>query len=309
MRQRRRPAVLMVGCGDVALRVARLLRDNYRLLGTVRNPERKAAMRAAGIVPVAADLDQRRGLWRLAGLAQVILHFAPPPDAGATDGRTRHLLAALSQDTLPKRLVYISTSGVYGDCEGAHVAETRPVHPETLRARRRADAERQVRNWAGRKRVRASILRVPGIYAAERLPLARLHTDSPAIIASEDGYTNHIHADDLARAVAAAMRHGRANRVYHVSDDSEMKMGDYFDAVADAFGITRPRRLSRAQVQATVSPALWSFMNESRRLDNGRMKRELRLKLHYPKVADGLRAAVSAKTGAAALAVRHRSPL
>jgi nucleoside-diphosphate-sugar epimerase len=288
--------VLLIGCGDIALRVARRLRGRCKLLGTARRAERFPALRAAGIVPLAADLDRRDGLRRLAGLARIIIHLAPPPDAGGTDGRTRRLLAALSRSAPAARLVYISTSGVYGDCGGARIAETRALHPETARAKRRADAERRIRAWAARNRACASILRVPGIYAGDRLPLERLRAGTPAIAATEDSYTNHIHADDLAQVIVAAMRRGRPNRTYHACDDSEMKMGDYFDAVADAFGLARPPRLPRAEVQSSVSPALWSFMNESRRLDNTRMKRELKVRLTYPTVGDGLKAARADKT-------------
>ncbi len=288
--------MLLVGCGDVALRVARLLRHRYRLLGVIRRPENFSAARAAGVLPLSADLDRRNSLRRLAGLAPWVLHLAPPQEEGEADMRTRRLLAALAQGVPPARLIYISTSGVYGDSAGARVAETRPLHPQSGRARRRADAERQIRAWAARNQARPSILRVPGIYAAERLPLARLSAGTPAMVAAEDGYTNHIHADDLARVIVAALRRGRPNRIYHACDDSDIKMGDYFDAVADAFGMPRPPRLARAEVQAAVSPGLWSFMGESRRLDNARMKRELRVRLRYPTVADGLRAARGDKT-------------
>jgi nucleoside-diphosphate-sugar epimerase len=291
MRRRRR--ILLVGSGDIALRAAQLLKHNYRLLGTARRPDRHAPLRTAGITPLFADLDRRRGLRRLGGMSPVVLHLAPPQEQGETDTRTRHLLAALSQGARPTHFVYISTSGVYGDCGSAHVAETRPPHPATARAQRRTDAERQIRTWAARNGVRACILRVPGIYAANRLPLERLRAGTPAILPGEDSHTNHIHADDLARAVVAALRFGAANRIYHASDDSDMKMGDYFDAVADACGLPPPPRLPRAQVQAAVSAALWSFMNESRRLDNTRMKRELKVRLRYPTVKDGLRAATA----------------
>ena len=176
-----------------------------------------------------------------------------------------------------------------GDCGGRLVDETQAANPQTLRAQRRADAERQIRAWAKRNGVHAAILRVPGIYAAGRLPLERLRAGMPAIVAGQDGYTNHIHADDLAQVVLAALRHARPNRIYHASDDSDLKMGDFFDVVADACGLPRPQRLPRPEVEQAVSPALWSFMNESRRLTNDRMKRELRVELRYPRVADALR--------------------
>lgn len=281
-------SILLAGCGDIALRVAPLLRARYRLFGLVRNMQHATALRAAGIIPIAGDLDQRRSLTRIAGVAHIILHFAPPPNSGTSDSRTRHLLAALSRGTLPERLVYISTSGVYGDCGGAQVDETHPLNPQSARAARRADAEHCIRDWAKRNRVHACILRVPGIYAEERLPQERLRAGSPAIVTEQDSYTNHIHADDLANIVVAALHRGKPNRVYHASDDSDLKMGDYFDAVADACQLPRPPRLPRDEVERVVSPVLWSFMNESRQLRNTRMKQELKVNLRYPTVVEAL---------------------
>lgn len=281
--------IVIAGCGDIALRVASRLRTRYRLYGLARSEARFPGLRAAGVTPLPGDLDDRASLARIAGLADAVLHFAPPtPHANGRDRRTQNLLAALARHAPPAQFIYISTSGVYGDCGGDRVDETRAPHPQTARAVLRLDAERQIRDWARRNRVRASILRVPGIYADDRLPLERLRAGTPAIAAHEDSYTNHIHADDLARIVIAALRAGRSNRIYHASDDSEMKMGDYFDAVADAHGLARPLRLPRAEVERSVPPALWSFMSESRRLTNARMKNELGVVLRYPTVADAL---------------------
>ncbi|MBI2287104.1 MAG: NAD-dependent epimerase/dehydratase family protein [Nitrosomonadales bacterium] len=280
--------LLIIGCGDVAMRAIPLLTRRYRVFALMRNPAYREKLRALGVLPIFGDLGDRSSLARIAGLADAVLHFAPPANNGACDTRTRHLLAALSRGALPTQLVYIGTTGVYGDCGSAVVSESRPLHPQTARAQRRADAEKRIRNWAKRNHVKASILRVPGIYAADRLPLARLRQGLPCIIDSEDGYTNHIHADDLARIAAAALRYGKACRVYHASDDSQLKMGEYFDAVADASGLPHPPRVSRAEAQRVLPETLLSFINESRRLTNRRMKRELRVRLHYPAVADML---------------------
>lgn len=304
--------LLIVGCGDIALRAARLLRSQYRLIGLTRKTEAMPRMRAAGIKPVTGDLDDVASLQKIAGLATLVLHLAPPPGCGERDTRTANLLRALSNKPqipltknskgriLPQRFIYISTSGVYGDCAGAVVDETRQIHPQTARAQRRADAEAQVLAWGARHRVRVTILRVPGIYAADRLPLARLRQGTPALLPEEDGYTNHIHADDLARVIAAALRcpqHHAEGRIYNVCDDSEIKMGAYFDLVADQFNLPRPQRVSRNEAAERISPAMLSFMNESRRLSNVRMKRELRVALRYPTVAAGIAAAGRAIIG------------
>ena len=190
--------------------------------------------------------------------------------------------------------MYISTTGVYGDCAGAQIDETRPRCPQSERALRRVDAENQLRDWGKRNAVAISILRAPGIYAADRLPLDRLQRGLPALRAEDDVFTNHIHADDLARACLAALRHGRGGRACNVVDDSELRMGDYFDAVADAFALPRPPRLARADAAACLSPAQLSFMGESRRIGNRRLKNELKVRLAYPLVGEGIAAAKKA---------------
>ena len=199
--------LLIVGSGDVALRAIPLLNKGYRVFALVRDPARRAGLRALGAIPLLGDLDDRASLAHLGGLADAVLHLAPPPGTGVHDSRTKNLLSALShvrgrRKDLPKRLVYISTSGVYGNCGGAWVSETRPLNATSPRAQRRVEAETQIRAWAKRNGVHASILRVPGIYAADRLPLNRLQQGTPGIIDSEDSYTNHIHADDLARSAS-----------------------------------------------------------------------------------------------------------
>lgn len=262
---------------------------HHRVFALVRHAESCDGLRRLGVMPIAGDLDDPASLARLAGLADAVLHCAPPANTGKHDLRTRNLLSILSHGTLPRRLVYISTSGVYGDCGGAWVSETHPLNAKTARARRRVDAEMQIRSWGRRNGVNVSILRVPGIYAADRLPLERLQKGTPCILNTEDSYSNHIHADDLARITVAALRHAKPCRIYHASDDSHMKMGDYFDTVADAFCLPHPPRLPRTEAECVVPPMQWSFMNESRRLTNARMKRELKVRLHYPDVQDALK--------------------
>lgn len=287
------PALLIVGCGDVGLRVARLLAGRWRLYALTPQAQRRAELRRVGVTPLVGDLDAPATLQRLAGLADAVLHLAPPPAAGTGDARTAHLLQALARGGRARRIVYVSTTGVYGDCGGARFDETRAVRPATDRARRRVDAERRLR-WYGRAfGVTASVLRVPGIYAADREgshPRERLARGTPVLAAADDVYTNHIHADDLARACVAALHRGRPQRVVHASDDSELKMGDYFDLAADLAGLPRPPRVARAEAARRLSPLQLSFMSESRRLDNARLKKELRLALRYPTAADGLRA-------------------
>ncbi len=276
------------------MRVVQQLHRRFRITVLSSSGERADALHANGIRVLRGDLDQGHSLHRVAGLADRVLHLAPPPTEGGSDPRTRALVRALRLRAPPQVLVYGSTSGVYGDCAGEVVDETRAVRPETPRARRRADAESVVRFFGRSAHVRASILRIPGIYAEGReggTPRKRLLAGTAVLRAQDDVFTNHIHADDLARACVAALWRARAQRVYNVNDDTRLTMGDYFDLAADLYGLPRPPRIARDVAQTEMPLGLLSFMRESRRMDNTRLKHELKLRLRYPTVADGLRQA------------------
>jgi nucleoside-diphosphate-sugar epimerase len=291
----RRERVLIVGCGDVGLRVAAALRARVRLIALTSSSDRIDELRSRGVTPLLGDLDRPASLARLAGLATRVVHLAPPAAQGDPqwwrDARTQALLYRLRRRAPPASIVYASTSGVYGDCGGDRVAETRSPQPRTPRAQRRLNAENAVRHFGRAAHVRSSILRVPGIYAPDRVggtPRERLQKGTPVLEARDDVFTNHIHADDLARALVAALWLGKPQRIYNASDDSEMKMGEYFDLAADLYGLPRPRRVARSTAQDELPLVLLSFMSESRRLDNRRLKNELRFSFRYPTVAQGL---------------------
>lgn len=292
----RRERVLVVGCGDVGLRVARGLGRRVRVLALTSSAHRVAGLRARGIVPLLGNLDEPGTLERLSGIATRVVHLAPPPSEGVDewwrDPRTLALTRALRKRALPASFVYGSTSGVYGDCQGARIDETRTVAPATPRAQRRVDAERIVRHFGRSAGVRASLLRIPGIYAPDReggTPRDRLQKRTPVLEQADDVYTNHVHADDLARIVLAALWRGRPQRVYNACDFTEMKMGDYFDFAADLYGLPRPPRVPRSTAQEQLPLVLLSFLGESRRLDNTRVVKELRFSFRFPHVDDGLR--------------------
>ena len=289
----KRERLLIIGCGDVGQRVVRLQR-HVRVVALTSSPERVANLRAQGATPIVGNLDAPATLQRLAGWATRVLHLAPPPLQGSLDPRTLALTRMLMRRSAPNRVVYGSTSGAYGDCSGAWVDESRKVNPITPRAQRRVDAEARMRHF-GRLRssaVRVSVLRIPGIYAPDReggTPRERLLRGTPVLAREDDVFTNHIHADDLARACQLALWRGKPQRMYNVNDDSQLLMGDYFDMAAGLYGLAKPPRIGRAQAQAELPAMQLSFMSESRRLVNTRMKRELRLQLRYPTVEDGLR--------------------
>ena len=280
-----KPRILIIGCGDIGLRVAKLLGRHYRIFALTSQQSRFQELRGFGVIPILGDLDQPASLWRLCGLAETVIHLAPPQSEGHHDNRTRNLLRILSHGpNSVRRLIYVSTTGVYGDHQGARVSEVSLPNPQSARAKRRMDAEHALRLWGPAHGVSISILRVPGIYALDRLPIERLQLGTPALLASEDAYSNHIHSEDLARLVCAAVYHGKPQRVINACDGGETKMGDYFDQVADAFELPRPKRLPASELQKIVSPMLWSFMRESRRVTNSRLS-ELKTSLRYPSVA------------------------
>jgi nucleoside-diphosphate-sugar epimerase len=290
---RARQNILIVGFGDIGKRVSQLLPKQHRVSVLVRNPLAADQAKKRRVTPIRGDLSRR---WRLRGLYgrfDRVFHFAPPPATGTSDAHTRHLLDALLPvyprrgmltRGMPSRLVYISTTGVYGNRDGGWVDERTRTRPGTPRARRRVDAERALARWGRRHGVAVSILRAPGIYASDRLPIERLRKGTPALAAGEDVFTNHIHADDLARACVAAMQVADATQVYNVVDDSAMLMGTYFDLVADAFALQRPQRVSFEEARARLPPAMLSFMGESRRIGNRRLKQRLGFRLDYPTV-------------------------
>ena len=291
----RRPRVLIVGCGDVGLRVAGLLKASSRLMALTSSSQRVQTLQRSGITPMLGDLDKPHTLRRLAGVATHVVHMAPPPLEGHTDPRTRALVLALRLRSLPSAVVYGSTTGVYGDCQGEWIDETRRLQPLSARAQRRVDAQDWV-NFLGKSGYpRTQVLRIPGIYALDReggTPRERLLRGTPVLQAQEDVYTNHIHADDLARATVLAMWRGKPLRPMNVCDQANMKMGDYMDSVAAMWGLAKPPRISREQANLQLSPMVMSFLNESRRIRADRMTQELRLRLHYPTVLEGLKVAL-----------------
>ncbi len=281
--------IFIVGCGDIGYRVAKLEQTAGQPVSALSRSDLSAAkLNQYGINPIRGDLDKPASLHELPGDVKVLYYFAPPPAEGEDDPRLTALLCALERQTLPRRIVYISTSGVYGDCGGAWVDETLPVNPRSDRGRRRAAAEKCLLDWSGQHGVAVVILRVPGIYGPGRLPVERIRRGIPVLREEESPWSNRIHADDLAQACVLAARKGSAGAIYNVSDGNPTTMTDYFHRVADLFGLPRPPAISMAEARITLGPGILSFLEESKRLDNRRMLEELGVSLRYPDLAKGL---------------------
>lgn len=277
---------LIVGCGDIGVRVAReLVASGLRVTGQVRSEASRIALQSEGIDAQAIDLDTTA-----AGLstAELVFWFAPPPATGVTDPRLHRALDGLDAARAPRRLIYISTSGVYGDCAGRWIDEDEPLKPQTDRGRRRLDAEQALLALALRSACEVVILRVPGIYGPGRLPIERLQRRLPVVHESECPWTNRIHSEDLASVAIAAMRRGRAGAAYNVADGHPSTMTDYFSRCAELLGFAQPERIGLSEARKRLTPALLSFLDESKRLRTERMQSELQVRLRYPDLAAGL---------------------
>ncbi|MCO6412899.1 MAG: SDR family oxidoreductase [Thiogranum sp.] len=285
-------AVLIIGCGDVGLRVARLS-SPAPVTGVVRSSDRASRLRASGVDARILDLDAPFSGSDLPAADSELYYFAPPPARGATDPRVAAVCSVLRGRNRPSRLVYISTSAVYGDCGGDWIDESAALKPGTDRGRRRLDAERRFLLWGKEQQVPVVVLRVPGIYGPGRLPIERLREGLPVLSAEASPYTNRIHVDDLAHVCIAAMRRGRAGEAYNVSDGNPGSMTDYFNRVADAMGVPRPPVVSRELARQTLSPSMMSFLSESKRLINRKMLDELGVRLRYESLDEGLAAAIA----------------
>lgn len=282
---------LIAGCGYVGRRLAAAL-GAETVLGLVRSAESCSELADLGIVPVQCDLTRSMALSLTTGGADIYC-LLPPPKTGTTDSHLENFLQGLEHSGLPRRIVYLGTTGVYGDCGGAWVDEQAPVRPVADRALRRLDAEQQLRRWSEQSGAEAIVLRMAGIYGPGKLPLQRLKAGKPMVAARFAPWTNRIHVEDLVQVLLAAMQRGGNGEVYNVTDGQPGNMADYFKQVADAAGLPRPPIIDPDAAGEQLSAGLRSYLAESRRIDNRKMLRELQVRLRYPTLAQGLQACFS----------------
>ena len=266
---------LVAGCGYVGTRLARALLARGPVVALTRAGASCDALEALGIDAIAWNLDDPEApVPRRLGTPSVVFYLVPPPASGTTDPRIKRFLAQLP--AAPARLLYVSTTGVYGDSGGALVNEDSPLNPGSERAQRRVDAEAAVRGWCQRQGVGWTILRVPGIYGPGRLPIERLKRGEPMVRHSEAGYSSRIHVDDLVAAGLLAATVPRAvDRVYNVTDGNPASMTEYFERVATLIGLPPPPLVTRAEAEAVLSPGLLAYLDESRRVDSSRIREEI----------------------------------
>lgn len=279
----------IVGCGDIGKRVALLAHaKGWKITALLRSPDKIDGIQQIIQQTIAANLDDPSTLTALPVAGSTLFYFAPPPGGGAVDSRMRNFCAAMSDKIIPKKIIYLSTSGVYGDCGDMPVTEETPPNPQTSRAQRRLDAETVVSQWGRDHGVPIVILRVTGIYGPGRLPLQHLLSGTPLLSEDEAPVTNRIHADDLAQTCIVAAEKGDHGDIFNVSDGEHSTMTRYFNAVADLLGIAHPPVVSREVAATTMPPLLYSYFSESRRINNSLMLKKLGITLRYPTLAQGL---------------------
>ena len=282
--------ILIIGCGDIGVRVARIFQSSgSKVAGLTRSVEAAERLRGFNIVPVMSNLDDADSLANLPVKGKLVFYLAPPPGGGPIDGRMRKFCAAVGVGRAPEKIVYMSTSGVYGDCHGSRVTEATPVNPQTSRAQRRVDAENVLLEWGRTCGVPVVILRVTGIYGPGRLPLARLQQGHPVLNEAESPPTNRIHADDLATVCVAAGEKAADGDIFNVSDGQSGTMTGYFNAIADLLELPRPQQVSMEEAKQVMNPMMLSYLQEARRMDNRKMIEQLGVVLQYPDLESGLK--------------------
>jgi nucleoside-diphosphate-sugar epimerase len=286
--------VFIVGCGDIGERIATICQQKKHdqkkipVFGLVRSAASVKRLQQANITPVQAGLAHIDSPDKLPTAEATVLYLAPPPGEGETDPLIRRFLNAIPMGAPPEKLVLLSTTAVYGDCQGEWITEEHPVNPQTARGRRRLDAEQAAREWSEKTGVPVVILRVGGIYGPGRLPIARIEQGLPILKETESPFTNRIHQDDLAQICVAAAERGVAGEVYNVSDGQPSTMSRYFKDIAQAHGLPMPPEVSLDEAEKVMSAGMLSYLKESRRMDNRKLVEELGVVLGYPDLGAGL---------------------
>ncbi len=283
--------IFFAGFGDIARRISLQPEASGLPIALItRSEEKFARLAAQGFQTILDSFDDPENLGTLPLAGRTVFYTAPPPGGGFSDPRVGVFCAQVSADNLPAKVIYISTSGVYGDCGGGLIDENVPINPQTARAKRRADAEAQLQQMAQEFGVPLVILRVTGIYGPTRLPLQRLQQNHPVLKPEESNITNRIHAEDLARICVAAALKGEGGDIFNVSDGEHGTMTDYFNAVAEHFDLPRPEQIGRSEATQVMNPLMLSYIDESRRMDNRLMLKKLDIELLYPNLKAGLAA-------------------
>lgn len=277
--------LVLIGYGDIAARLA-TRHPQDAVLALARRPAQAPVGHVAAWRSVIFDLDQDnapdlpdQAVW---------LYFAPPPTQGTEDSRLRRWLASAERQPRPAQLIYASTTAVYGDVAGAWVDEQTAPNPAHDRGRRRLDAERTAQAWCAARGVPLTVLRITGIYAADRLPLDKIRAGQPVVCPEEAPWSNRIHADDLAdicsRLIARCAAGAPVTGVFNISDNQPLPMSLLYQRTAQHFGLPLPPCRPLAEILASASPMAREFLSESKRVNARAIQQALDWQPRYPSI-------------------------
>jgi len=275
--------ILIVGYGYLGGHLARAEREAGHAVEALC----RSKLEGTAIQQISADLDQAESLTDLQVEGEIIYYCAPPPSQGVIDSRLQNFLSAIKKQR-PKRLILISTTGVYGNCDGEWIDETKAANPQVDRAHRRWDAEQKLTQWATERKVSVVVLRVAGIYGKGKLPEKRLLSAQPVLAPELSPFSNRIQIEDLTQACLAAARHPQPKPLYNVTDGHPSTMSDYFFQVAEALQLPRPSVISADQMESQLSEGMRSYLAESKRIENRLLREHLSVTLKYPTLREGL---------------------
>ena len=284
---------VIIGCGDIGRRVIKGLlsqghneTDIIGLVNTVESTERCAKL---GVIGLRFDLDTLNRNLSFCSESYVY-YMVPPQKSGVSDTRSQAILDHFTQEEIkPKKVVLISTTGVYGDCDGQWVTEETVTKPQTDRGKRRLDSEQQWQQWGRENKVPVIILRVPGIYAYSRLPEQRIKKQIPVVRPEDCGFTNRIHADDLALMCIAAIRKGKQGEIFNATDGQPGKISDYLQEAAKALNLEPLPEISMEEGKSLLSKEMLSYLNESRKISNEKILKMLNIDLRHPNFREGIK--------------------
>lgn len=285
--------IFIVGCGYIGERIARA----YSATGDdvtcmVRSPEHGAQLQSAGFTTLISGLDDKSAIAPLDLTGRVLFYLVPPPGGGIIDSRARNFIDIALQSASPDKIVYMSATSVYGEIDGRVVTEETVPHPDSAMGKRRLDAETAFRDYGKAAGVPVVVLRVSGIYGPGRLPLMQISQGHPLLNEDEAGPSNRIHADDLTAVSVAAAELGFDGDVFNVSDGNPSSMTSYFNACADALNLPHQPQVPLSEARLVMSPLMYSYVSQSRVIDNKKMLERLNIQLGYSSLEEGLAASV-----------------
>ena len=286
--------VFIAGCGYIGERVALLYKESgAKVTCMVRSLEHAAQLESLGFDSVILSLDDPAEYPALSLSDSEVFYLVPPPGGGISDSRARNFIARISNAEKPSKIIYMSATSVYSETSGGVVTEVSPTTPASAMGKRRLDAEAAFLTYGLKKKSPVIILRVSGIYGPGRLPLMQISQGQPLLREEESGPSNRIHADDLASICLAAAQHGENGAIFNVSDGNPSSMTTYFNACADALNLPRQQQVTLEEARQVMSPLMFSYVSDSRIIDNSQMLDRLNISLRYPSISEGLAASVA----------------